>query len=402
MGTPAPAMGVLLPGMAVLLPGLRSCSPGVDSAPPTGTPLPGMGMPLLGLPRCSPRGARLPQEGKLLLGLGRLQPPLARFCLCGGGRWARGWRVRGQLVASGRCHGAEGAVSGEAGVCRRSPGLGQGRGHGAEPAVAPLGVPGGARDLGAPAACGAPGVPLHRRQPAGSASAAAPSCARSQSPSCRSRGASPGGRSEPARGRAWVRGPSARLLGGAAPALGGFTPSEELCGEERGQLCRGLGCQLPAPSPSWHPPRHPPALLATGYLPSLPAACPYKGTGTDPTAGLPRLRSSLAPGPTTLRPPRATAATQPCRGHPATPPSAAPVGTARLLQPEGTATLGTFTPTEGWRAAEQAGDREDAPLLRTRSRGVGTRHLCQDGNRLSGQAVGVTVTHSPPNVPRWS
>ncbi|XP_010573274.1 PREDICTED: transgelin isoform X1 [Haliaeetus leucocephalus] len=96
-------------------------------------------------------------------------------------------------------------------------------------------------------------------------------------------------------------------------------------------------------------------------------------------------------------------ATPPCHGHCAVPwppspaavtlppgplCSAAPVGAAWLLQLEGTAVPGTFMPTKSQRVAEQAGDGDEAALLRSLSQGAGTRHLCRDGNRLSGQAGG--------------
>lgn len=68
------------------------------------------------------------------------------------------------------------------------------------------------------------------------------------------------------------------------------------------------------------------------------------------------------------------------------------MGAARLLQPGGTATPGTFMSAESWRVAEQAGDGDEAALPRSLSREWG------QGNHPSGQAVGLTATLSPPNV----
>lgn len=149
------------------------------------------------------------------------------------------------------------------------------------------------------------------------------------------------------------------------------------------------GCLLaPTASPSCHPPA---ILLASSgtacsqHLPSLPTECPYKGTGTAPGTVLPRLRSSPAPGPATLLP--GTTATLLCHGHCAT-----------ATQPCRSAATRHGHAARSWQAAEPAED--GMRLLPAQpDPGAGTRHLCRDGSRLSGQAVGVTATHSPPNMP---
>lgn len=91
-------------------------------------------------------------------------------------------------------------------------------------------------------------------------------------------------------------------------------------------------------------------------------------------------------------------ATLPCHGHSAVPwsPSPAtvtlPPGPLCSVAPMGAAWLlrlpGTFMPAKSQRAAEQAGDGDEAALLHSLSQGAGTRHLWWDGNRLSRQAGG--------------
>lgn len=185
-------------------------------------------------------------------------------------------------------------------------------------------------------------------------------------------------------------------------------PSRELCGEARGQLHRGLGCRLPAPLPPGILPGILPSIPTRSQLPAI-SACSMPLQGHRHGSRRSPASPAVLPGTRTRRAEatpwhhRHGVVTPPCHGHravprppspaPVTPPpghlcSAAPVGAAWLVRLEGTAVPGTFMPTKSQRAAEQAGDGDEAALLRSLSQGAGTRHLCRDGNRLSGQAGG--------------
>lgn len=207
----------------------------------------------------------------------------------------------------------------------------------------------GRRALAASGAHGTPvhkpwahGVPLHGWQQGGSASSAAPSCARSQ-PSqriqCpqRSWGAIPG--------QGMDVGPSRRLPRGTAPVLW-LNPKQGAVREERGSATEGSAPGVIAPG----------TLLAPcSYLRSLPAACPYKGTGTAPTA------SCLACAPPGAWNHRAGAAPL-CHSHPAS-----PMGTALAAGCSHTSNVHA----KSWRAAE-AGMRLPCGTSEALEQGQGT------------------------------
>lgn len=331
MGTPAPGTDLLLPGMGTLCLGWRCCSQDCQPAPRMGILILRLGCRSPGLGFCSLDGDVAPWIATLLSGQGSGSPGGEAEAWAGDTAWGSGLLLllRTVLLSGLRsCRSAGlspcGGQSGHVGL-RAAPRL--------QPLLTPFcPVPQRRWEMGTGCLRGMWGTPaspvghlcitgskwsrcppLHRAVPGLGAQPA------------EARGICPRGQGEPVQGRAWTQGPGTRLLEGAAPALGGLMPSRELCGEVRGQLHRGLSCQLLAFSLA----SSLASLPAASYLPSLPAACPYKGTGTSPTAVLLCLRSSLAPGPAMPRPPDGTTgmawppchatATVLCHGHPALP-----------------------------------------------------------------------------------